>query len=173
MAKRSKADLLGLIERIVDMYETQKLSVQDIEDALREEGYDISREAIRRSLKSSKSVAAQYTKAATEARVLIDAVRDNPNTDVVEITTNLLTKQVFDFVQSIDSLDFDDPSDVITAVNKLATAQTRIARQRLTFQNGYNTAKKDLISRLQQELKKYPEVLEKVVSIASALEAKE
>lgn len=173
MGRRSKADLMGIIERIVEMYEAEKKSVQEIEDVLREEGYDISREAIRRSLKTSKSVAAQYTKAATEARVLIDTVRDNPNTDVVEITTSLLTKQVFDFVQSIDSLTFDDPTDLIVAVNRLADAQTRIAKQRLNFQNGYNKAKKDLVSRLQAELKKHPDVLDRIMGIASTLEAKE
>ena len=57
MGRRSKADLMGIIERIVEMYESDKKSVQEIEDVLREEGYDISREAIRRSLKTSKSVA--------------------------------------------------------------------------------------------------------------------
>ena len=99
MGRRSKADLLGLVERIIEMYENDKMIIQDIEAALRDDGYDISREAIRRSLKTSKNVAAQYKKAATEAKVLIDTVRDNPNTDVVEITTNLLAKQLFDFVQ--------------------------------------------------------------------------
>lgn len=173
MARRSKADLMGIIERIVEMYEVEKMSIQEIEDILREEGYDISREAIRRSLKTSKSVAAQYTKAAAEARVLIDTVRDNPNTDVVEITTSLLTKQVFDFVQSIDSLTFEDPNDLIVAVNRLADAQTRIAKQRLTFQSGYNKAKKDLVLRLQAELKKHPDVLDRIMGIVSTLEAKE
>ena len=105
--------------------------------------------------------------------MLIDTVRDNPNTDVVEITTSLLTKQVFDFVQSIDSLTFDDPTDLIVAVNRLADAQTRIAKQRLTFQNGYNKAKKDLVSRLQAELKKHPDVLDRIMGIVSTLEAKE
>ncbi|MFA7108387.1 MAG: phage protein Gp27 family protein [Sphaerochaetaceae bacterium] len=173
MGRRSKADLLDLIERILDMHENQKLTIKDIEEQLREEGFDISRESIRRSLKSSRSVASKYKKAATEAKVLIDTVRDNPNTDVVEITTNLLTKQVFDFVQSIDSIDFDNPSDVIVAVNQLASAQTKIAKQRLTFQNGYNEAKRDIVLRLKTELKKHPEILEKIVDIVSNLGAKE
>lgn len=164
---------MGIIERIVQMYEEDKMTIKDIETTLQEEGFDISREAIRRSLKTSKSVATQYKKAATEAKVLIDTVRDNPNTDVVEITTNLMTKQIFDFVQSIDEVTFENPNELILAINRLSSAQTRIARQRLTYQNGYNKAKADILSRLQNELKQYPEILGKLTLIVSALETKD
>ena len=70
-------------------------------------------------------------------------------------------------MQSIDSLTFDDPTDLIVAVNRLADAQTRIAKQRLNFQNGYNKAKKDLVQRLQAELKKHPDVLDRIIGIVS------
>lgn len=155
------------------MYEEDKLSITQIEAILNEEGYDISREAIRRSIKSSKDVAHQYKQAASEAKVLIDTVRDNPNTDVVEITTNLLTKQLFDFVRNIDELTFEDPSKLILAVNRLSSSQVQIARQRLTYQNGYNQAKQDVMIRLKTELEKYPEILGKLALIVSNLEAKE
>lgn len=173
MGRRSKAELLGIIERIIDMYEGDKLSIKQIEEILNEEGYDISREAIRRSIKSSKDVASQYTRAASEAKVLIDTVRDNPNTDVVEITTNLLTKQLFDFVRNIDELTFEDPTKLILAVNRLSSSQVRIAKQRLTFQNGYNQAKDDLMRRLKGELEKYPDLLGKLALIVSGMEARE
>ncbi len=171
MAKRSKADLAGVVERIIGMYEDEKLTIKDIEKVLREEGIDISRESIRRTIKSTKSVANTYRKAAEEARVLIDAVRDNPNTDVVELTTSLLTKHVFDFVQSIDDLDFEDPNELILAINRLSSAQVRISKQRLTFQHGYNEAKKDIMNQISAELKQQPDLLDKLSTIVSSLEA--
>lgn len=171
MPKRSKADLAGVIERIVRMYEMEKLTLKEIEKALQKEGIAISREAIRRTLKSSKSVAAQYRKAAEEARVLIDTVRDNPNTDVVELTTSLLTKQVFDFVQSIDDLDFESPNDLILAINRLSSAQVRISKQRLTFQNGYNEAKADILRRVKEELDQQPDLLGRLTAIVTTMEA--
>lgn len=171
MPKRSKADLAGVIERIVQMYEVEKRSIKEIEAVLGEEGIAISRESIRRTLKSNKSVANQYRKAAEEAKVLIDAVRDNPNTDVVELTTSLLTKQVFDFVQSIDDLDFDNPNELILAINRLSSAQVRISKQRLNFQNGYNEAKNDLLRQLKEELSQQPDLLSKLSSMVSLMEA--
>jgi len=171
MPKRSKADLAGVIERIVQLYEMEKRSIKDIEKILNKEGVSISRESIRRTLKSSKSVATQYRKAAEEAKVLIDAVRDNPNTDVVELTTSLLTKQVFDFVQSIDDLDFANPNELILAINRLSSAQVRISKQRLTFQNGYNEAKADLLRQLKDELALQPDLLSKLSAMVSTMEA--
>nr|WP_319473045.1 phage protein Gp27 family protein [uncultured Sphaerochaeta sp.] len=171
MPRRSKADLAGVIERIVQMYEVEKHSIKDIEKILQKEGLSISRESIRRTLKSSKSVASQYKKAAEEAKVLIDAVRDNPNTDVVELTTSLLTKQVFDFVQSIDDLDFDNPNELILAINRLSSAQVRISKQRLNFQNGYNEAKADILRQIKDELSLQPELLENLAKLVSSMEA--
>nr|WP_319520977.1 phage protein Gp27 family protein [uncultured Sphaerochaeta sp.] len=171
MPRRSKADLAGVIERIVQMYEVEKHSIKDIEKILQKEGLSISRESIRRTLKSSKSVASQYKKAAEEAKVLIDAVRDNPNTDVVELTTSLLTKQVFDFVQSIDDLDFDNPNELILAINRLSSAQVRISKQRLNFQNGYNEAKADILRQIKDELSLQPELLENLARLVSSMEA--
>ena len=173
MGRRSKAELMGLIERIIKMYEDEKYSIKQIEAILNEEGYDISREAIRRSIKSSKDVAHQYRQAASEAKILIDTVRDNPNTDVVEITTNLLTKQLFDFVRNIDELTFEDPGELILAINRLSSAQVKISKQRLTYQNGYNQAKQDVMSRLKTELDKHPDLLGKLALIVSNLEARE
>jgi len=171
MSRRSKADLAGLVERIIVMYEQDKLTIKDIEKALREEGVDISRESIRRTIKSTKSVASTYRKAAEEARVLIDTVRDNPNTDVVELTTSLLTKHVFDFVQSIDDIDFENPNELILAINRLSSAQVRISKQRLNFQNGYNSAKQDILRQLREELEQQPDLLDKLTSIVSVMEA--
>lgn len=171
MGRRSKAELLDLIERIVEMHERNHMTIKEIEAQLRDEGIDISREAIRRSLKSSQNVAAQYKKAASEARVLIDTVRDNPNTDVVEVTTNLLTKQLFDFVQSIDDLQFENPNELILAINRLSSAQVRISKQRLNYQNGYNQAKNDVLQQLKKELQNHPEILAKLTMIVSAMGA--
>ncbi len=171
MGRRSKADLLGLIERIIAMYEEQKLTIEDITNILNNEGYDLSREAIRRSIKNSKTVASQYKKAVEESRVLMDAVKDNPNTDVLETINSILTKHMFDYVQSIDEIDFEgDPAKLALAINKLSSTQVQISRQRLKYQNGYNQAKTDIIDKLTTELKGNRDLLQSLVGVISNLE---
>lgn len=172
MGRRSKVDLLGLVERILELYNKEGKTIQEIEEILRAEGYDISRESIRRKLKSTKDIAELYKKSMEEAKVLIDAVRENPNTDVIEVTTSLLAHNIMNFVKEIESIDFDDPLRFIEAVRKLSDAQVKVAKLRLDYQKGFEAAKKEIIETLSIELNKMPEFREKLVSIIDKIEAK-
>lgn len=172
MGRRSKVDLLGLVERILELYNKEGKTIQEIEEILRAEGYDISRESIRRKLKSTKDIAELYKKSMEEAKVLIDAVRENPNTDVIEVTTSLLAHNIMNFVKEIESIDFDDPLRFIEAVRKLSDAQVKVAKLRLDYQKGFEAAKREIIETLSRELNKMPEFREKLVSIIDKIEAK-
>jgi len=173
MGRRSKVDLLGLVERILELYNKEGKTIQEIEEILRSEGYDISRESIRRKLKSTKDIAELYRKSMEEAKVLIDAVRENPNTDVVEVTTSLLAHNLMNFSKEIDSIDFDDPLKFIEAVRKLSDAQVKVAKLRLDYQKGFEAAKKEIIDALSRELNKMPDIREKLIVMIDRIEARQ
>ena len=84
MGRRSKADLYNQVERILQFYSRDKMTIQEITDQLQAEGIDMSRESVRRSLKSSKDLALELRSMTEEARVMMEAVKDNPNTDIAE-----------------------------------------------------------------------------------------
>lgn len=174
MGARSKVDLLGLLDRIIKLHtgeeDGNKYTISDIEAKLREEGYDISRESIRRKLKSSREVATVYQKSLEEAKILLDAVRNNPNTDVVEVTNSLLAHRLFEFAKSIEELDFKDPNEFVWAVNKLSDAQVKVAKLRLDYQKGFETAKKAVIDELGKELAKDSDLLSKVTAIVARVD---
>lgn len=170
MGRRSKTELYGLIERIFRMYNEERKSLVDIEKELRSEGYDISREAIRRSVKSSKQMASQLKKSLEEARVMIDAVRENPNTDLVEATVAHLGGLLYKETSTFDELRFDDPMQAVQAVGKLAEAQTKIARLRLDYQKGAEAAKNAVKEALRVELEEHPDLLERLTAIVSSIE---
>ena len=114
MSRRSKVDIYGLVEQVLALYEEGK-TIAEIEQILRSEGYDISRESIRRRIKSAKEVANIYKRSLEEAKVLLETVRDNPNTDVVEVTNSLLAHKLFEFAKSVEELDFDNPMAFVKA----------------------------------------------------------
>lgn len=172
MGRRAKSELLDLTERIIRLYTEQHFTISEIEELLRQEGYDISRESIRRSVKTSKKVAQEFKKSIEEAKVLIDAVRANPNTDVIEATANLLGQRVFEFMRSVEAIDFDDPVGLSIAINKLASAQTQIAKLRLDFQKGFDAAKKAVLRSLEEELKAHPDLLERIAAVVAGVEAR-
>jgi Zn-dependent M32 family carboxypeptidase len=173
MGRRSKIDLLGLSERVIHLYNSEHKTLEEIEQILRSEDFDVSREAVRRVVKDSREVASQYQAALCETKVLIDTVRENPNTDVIEATTAILTQHLFSYIKSIQDFDFKDPGEVVAAVNRMAQAQTQIAKLRLTYQKGFDQAKKAILASLNDELKSHPDLLERLTLIVGSLEAKD
>ncbi len=164
--RRTKVELLGLVERVIELYEGEKRTIRQIEEILRSEGYDISRESIRKSIKKSRELAEVYKRSLDEAKVLLETVKNSPNTDVIEVTTSLLAHRIFEFVKSIDSIDFEDPGELVRALKRMADAQVKVAQMRLSYQKGFEEAREQFMGELLRELEAYPEVTAKIVEIA-------
>lgn len=169
MGRRSKADLYDLVDRILELYSRDKLNIREIEARLRNEGYEISREAIRRSLKTSKEIAADLQNTIAEARVMIDTVRANPNTDVAEAVVTRLGGLLLRESQNIDALEFDDPGQTVLAAGRLANAQAKLASVRMKYQDGYEAAKRAVIDALKVELATDPELTQRLAMVVSGL----
>lgn len=165
MGRRSKVDLYGLVDRVVDLYHNQKKTQKEIEKILREEGYDISRESIRVSLKNSAEVAAHYLQAVEESKALVQAIKENPNTDMVEAVSALMTRQIFEFMKSVDALQFEDSEALARAINNMASAQVRISKYKLDYEKGYEKAKADVLRLVRQRLKERPDVVEVIKAL--------
>ena len=173
MGRKSKAELLNLIERIMKLSTEEHKTYEEIESILNAEGIAISKSAIGRSLKSSREAAADFSIASAEAKVLIDTVRDNPGTDVMEATMALLARRLFESSKNIDFMEFTDPSKMIEAVHKLAQGTAQFSKLRMEFQKGFETAKKAVVDALKEEMKNHPDLLEKMAEIVSSLKMDE
>lgn len=169
MGRRSKADLYDLVDRILELYTKDKLNIREIEAKLQGEGYEISREAIRRSLKSSKEIAADLQATIAEARVMIDTVRANPNTDVAEAVVTRLGGLLLRESQNIDALEFEDPGEAVLAAGRLANAQAKLASVRMKYQDGFEAAKRAVIDALKVELSADSELAAKLATVVMGL----
>jgi len=172
MGRRSKVDLYGLLARTIELYEQGK-TLREIEAIFRSEGYDISRESIRRKVQSLNEMKELYQKTFYEVKALIDAVKENPQLDILELITSLLTSKVFEFTKSIEEIEFEDPYDFIGVVKQLTDAQIKIAKFKLEYTKGFEDAKKQIMLSIQQELEKYPDLKEKLLQIVQNLQVPE
>lgn len=168
---RTKAELLGLVERVVDMYEKDHMTIEKIEAALRSEGYDISRESIRKTVKKNKTIARELAKARTETEALINTIRSNPATDVNEATADFLIAKSFEFVKQIEAVDFKDLPELADFIKKITKVKTDIVKQRMEYQKVYNRAKDEIMGELQKALENRPDLYEQIFTIVSQLEA--
>ncbi|AIH04465.1 phage protein Gp27 family protein [Thermodesulfobacterium commune] len=128
--RRSKAKLYDLVERIIYLYENEKMTIRDIEALLRSEGYDISKSSIHRTIKSYTELAEEYKRTAEETKALIEALREQPASYQMEAILTMLVSKVFNFVRSIEELEFEDPHELVLALNRLASSVEKMQRYR-------------------------------------------
>ena len=171
MAQRSKAELLDIVTRIVKLYEEDKLTLADIEKRLRDEGIDISRESIRRTVKSNKTIARELMKTREETTALINTIRDNPATDTNEATLDYLIGKAFQYTKTIESVDFADVPELAKFIKDMTRAKTQIVRMRMDYQAMFAKVKEGVLKDLQRALEGNPELYNQLFTIVNNLEA--
>ncbi|ADU96031.1 hypothetical protein Theam_0057 [Thermovibrio ammonificans HB-1] len=164
MPRRSKATLNDLINRIVYLYEKEKLSFKQIESVLRSEGYDISKSSIHRAYRTYAEAAEDYKKIYEETKALIETLKENPATDVIESISVILANRLFKFVKDIKSMDFDDPHELISSVQKLAKTISELQKAREEREK----AAMAILKKGAEEGKVAPEILKKIQELYGA-----
>lgn len=173
MGAKQKAELLGLVERIVKAYNEEHKTLKDIEAELREDGIDISREAIRRTVKSNKSIAAELEKTRVETVELINSIRDNPATDTNEATLDFLISKAFEYVKTIESVNFESLPQLGKFLEQMTKSKTNIVNQRLQYKNVFERAKKELVEQVKIALSAQPELCQAMQNLIMSMEAKD
>jgi uncharacterized protein (DUF1499 family) len=130
MARRSKADLLDIIQYIIHLYHKEKRSIKEIEAILKSEGYNISKSSIHRTLRSYADTAKELMEIQSEVKAVLEAAKENPATDSLEVITNIIATRLLRFVKDIEALEFDDPAELIASLHKLSVSAEKLQRYR-------------------------------------------
>lgn len=173
MGRPSKARELGVEKRIVEMHDRDLLSHSEISDSLKDEGINVSREAVRRSYVNSMKQAGRYRLAAESCRQIIDMVKDGSNLDMIEAINSIITGKLYDQIMSMDDLGLDDPKAVVKAITSAGSTQVKIAQFRLNFDKGVQKAKAAIYDELAEKLSDMPEILDVISKAISEVEVKE
>ena len=157
MPRRKKAELYDLIQRIIHMHEVEKKDFKTIASLLRAEGYDISKSAVHRAYRSYAEAAEEFKKIYEETKALIETLKDNPSTDVIEGTIAIVANRIFTFVKDIEAIDFTDPHELVSAIQKLANSAEKLQRYReerlkenIKEAKKPETTKEEIIKRLEE-----------------------
>ncbi|MDR2897481.1 MAG: DUF3486 family protein [Spirochaetaceae bacterium] len=170
MSRRGKLEMLGLFERAFEMHEKEKLTIKQIIDIFREEGWDVTYSSVQRGIVSAKNAAKEINARSEEARVLLEAYRNNPGTDIQEAVVKYVSSNLLGAALSLGSFETDDPLELVKMVDKLASAQIKISQHTLKYTTGFEEAKKAVLTSLKDELKNHPDILERLSSIVQSLE---
>ena len=140
MPRRSKIEMQGLVERIVDMFHLDKMSQRDIAEKLKEEGYDVSKSGVGRVLLDHAGQMKAYQAAAMEASAIAKGLKTESGLDMAEATSQIIQMKLLEAVKNIGSEELDemDLDQLFSAVRKNAQSQVQIARVKLEYERGYN-----------------------------------
>lgn len=154
MPKRNKIELQGLVERIVDMFYNKHMTHIQIAEALKSEGFDVSKSGVGRTLVSHASQMKAYRDAAKEAIEIVKEVRKTPGLDINEATVQIASTKLLKEIESFENFNTLEPEEVLKAVSRLATSQTQIAKVKLEFERGYKKGLFEAAKTVEEEAKK-------------------
>ena len=112
------------------MYHEEKKDIKTIANILQAEGYNISKSSIHRTLKSYADAAKEFQEVYEETKVLVEALKEKPASDVMEGITKILANRLFRFVKDIEMMDFEKPEELILSVDRLAKVIEKLERYR-------------------------------------------
>ncbi len=168
MTKRTKIELQGLSERIVEMWDKDKMTLTDITTVLIEEGWDVSRAGVHREVNKWKDFVSEQKEQDRFAEMFLAEFKDRPNTDIGEMSIQVLTRKIFASLQDLelDISSFKDASQLIGAVARLSDAQVNLDRLKTEFQKGVQAAKELFEDELREVLEEnHPDLLLKLIDI--------
>ena len=149
---------------------------EDIVQAVKDEGENISSSALQRYHTSYERIAERFTKVREQMTVLIDAVKNEPRTDMAEVASQIMMQGLFQRLatagEEFDRLPLDKAGRLVAQLER-----TAIARENLKIRLGkaFDLAEKKLLAEVSKALVDYPELQIKLAEIihASLEKAKE
>ena len=171
MGQKSKADQYGLKELIIEKWDGGKKTVvyvtNEVNEQLRQEGLKItvSREAIRRFVRSYEDEIADVRKGVEISRAMAEVFKDNPGTEQSEAMLMYLSQLITKELRNIESINFENPSEMIHATAKLTMAQAKLSQYRTQAVKALDKAKAKIKAELQSAITRDPDLLQRLCKI--------
>jgi hypothetical protein len=178
MGQKSKADQYGLKELIAEKWDGGKKTLvyvtEEVNDWLQKNGFKItvSREAIRRVVRSYEDEVAAVRKSIEISKAMAEVFRDHPGTEQSEAMLMCLSELVAKEIRSIESINFEDPAEMIQATATLTTAQNKLSQSRTQAVKALDRAKAQLKVELQKAIQHDHDLLDRLCKIVDDTKVK-
>ena len=137
MPKRNKIEMQGLVERICKMYFNDEMSHKQITEILKQEGYDISKSGVGRTLIGQAAQMKAYKDSAKKAVAIVNELDKTPGLNIAEASVQLVQAKLLEEVNKFENFSTISPEELLKAVVRNTDAQTKIARVKLEYERGY------------------------------------
>jgi len=171
VGQKSKAAQYGLKELIAEKWDGGKKTIvyvtEEVNQWLKENGYKItvSREAVRHAVRKYEDEIADVRKSIEISKSMAEVFKDHPGTEQSEAMLMYLAQLVTKEMRNIESINFEDPAEMIQATAKLTLAQAKLSQYRTQAVKALDKAKDKIKAELQNAIKHDPDLLERLCKI--------
>lgn len=149
MPRRSKTELQGLVDKIVCMYINQGKRQQDIADALKAQGYQVSKGAVQRTLKTHAARLKELRSKQDWAQALIAATNKTPRLDIGDAALQIAAMKLLEEVDGVNVSELDAEKKIIL-LTKVTRAIGLAANVELNFERGRKQGLLDAEKKLEE-----------------------
>ena len=154
MPRRSSVELQGLVDKIVYMYINQGKRQQDIADELGKKGYQISKGAVHRAIKSRTLQLKELKNKRDWAKVLTEETAKTPKLGMADAALQIAAMKLLEEVSEIENFQEIDPADKVVLLTKVSRAIGLAANVELNFERGRKQGILDAGKKLKEAAKK-------------------
>ena len=178
MGQKSKANQFGLKEIIAKHWDGGKNTIvfvtEKVNEQLKRDGLTItiSREAIRRSIRSYEDEITDIRKSVEMSKAIAEVFKDHPGTEQSEAMLIYLQQLISKEIRTYESINFEDPAEMIIATTKLTNAQAKLSQYRTNAVKALDKAKSQLKDELQKAIQYDSELLERLCKIVDDAKVK-
>jgi len=156
MPQRSKIELLGLVETVIQMYYQQGKRQNDIAEVLSLKGYTVSKGAVQRVIKSRSKQLRDLKKKQDWAEALISATNKTPRLSIADAGLQIVSMKLLEDISEIGIEDFKemDTDKKITLLTRVSRAIGLAANVELNFDRGRKQGLLDAGDKIEKAQKK-------------------
>ncbi|MFT9496364.1 phage protein Gp27 family protein [Anaerosolibacter sp.] len=170
--KHSKINSLPseIISAVNDAIVNKRRTYKEIEDWLKSEGHDVSESSVQRYGKTFLAKLEKISVAREQAKSIIET-SSGLKTEMSEATSTVAFQLLMEMLINTDGKNLD--KNALNAIKTLATLErSTVAREKLKleYDKGVSAAMERMKEQLRQELKNYPDLLEKMYMVANQME---
>ncbi|MGP1567505.1 MAG: phage protein Gp27 family protein [Peptoanaerobacter stomatis] len=139
----------------------------EISDWLKDKGFDISKSTVGRYALETHKLSTKLLEARTQVNELIKLAKESNDSEnitegAMQIATVKLTEKIAYLDEEIEDMDASDAIKLITSISRTKAYKDKIyAKLKSEYEEAYNNFK----TAISEELKSYPDILDKLMKI--------
>jgi hypothetical protein len=129
----------------------------------------VSREAVRHAVRKYGDEIADVRKGIEISKAMSGIFKDHPGTEQSEAMLMYLAQLVTKELRNIESINFENPAEMIQATAKLTPAQAKLSQYRTQAVKALEKAKEKIKAALQNAIRHDPDLLGRLCTIVDSV----